>query len=179
MKKILLIIAFTVIIFQMVVLAIAIDVGSPAINRALTQGTYTTMGLTNPANATGIITSVEIWVNNDVSNCEIATFYLVSGTNYSTRDTHFIGSIASGSKHTSSGLSLEVQSGDYLGIYYTSGALERSGTGGSGIRFATSDQIPCSNVEFANYWAGDLISLYGTGATVGEEDNAIFFGMNF
>ncbi|GAJ03290.1 unnamed protein product, partial [marine sediment metagenome] len=76
MKKILLIIALTFCIFQLVVLAADIDIGMPAIDRpagSTAEDTWVNIG--NPANATGTITSIEIHVAIVLRNCEVATFY--------------------------------------------------------------------------------------------------------
>ncbi|GAI84326.1 unnamed protein product [marine sediment metagenome] len=61
MKKILLIITIVFCIFQMIVLAIDIDIGNPAINRDKLSSAATYVDKNNPANASGKITSVEIW----------------------------------------------------------------------------------------------------------------------
>ena len=139
-----------------------IDIGDPAIDRATSIGPYTSVSKGNPANLTGKITSVEIWAFENLSNCEVATFFVVSGNNLSTRDTHYIGSVTSGSKQTFSGLDISVQVGDYIGIYYTTGTLETDSDGGSGIWYKTNDHIPCIDVYF-NFIAGWQTSVYGIG----------------
>ena len=143
-----------------------IDIGCSAANRASTfPAEYTGVNKGNPANLSGTITSIEIWANTTLSNCEVATFFVVSGNNLSTRDTHTIGSVTAGSKQTFSGLSITVEAGDYLGIYFTAGTLEAAGSGGEDIwRYAYGDQIPCTDVTFV-VEGGDVISLYGTGSS--------------
>jgi len=178
MKKILLIIAITLLIFQMVVLAVAIDIGSAAIERPFNTVNVlkTYVDKNNPANASGTITSIEIWASTNLANCEVATFYIVSGNNLSTRDTHTIGSVTAGNKQTFSGLDITVQTGDYIGLKYTRGQLEKTDSG-DGYWYINSDEIPCTNVLFTSV-ADTTISLYGTGTTV-EAVNALFFGTNF
>lgn len=158
---------------------IVIDIGSPAINRAYGWDHRTIVAQTNPANESGTITSVEIWANTNMTGVEVATFYVVSGNNLSTRDTHAIGDVTGGSKQTFSGLSIDVQVGDYIGMWYATGELEVDVTGGTGV-WAVSDidLIPCTNHTFTSY-ASYAFSLYGTGETSAAEDNAIFFGSNF
>lgn len=176
MKK-LLIIGLTFLIFQIIVLAIEIDIGSPAINRAAYYSSRTVVNRNNPANLSGTITSIEIWAATNMSNCEIATFYVVNEDNLSTRDTHPIGSVTAGSKQTFSGLSLSVQAGDYIGIYYSAGRLEKDFSG-VGCWYYSADYIPCSDALFY-YETTKIVSLYGTGVAVEEEGNAIFFGCSF
>ena len=134
--------------------------------------------MTNPANESGTITTVEIWPNITIYLCEVATFYVVSGNNLSTRDTHAIGTVTAGSKQTFSDLSLDVQSGDYLGMYYSSGNMERDTSGFDGLWYLAGDNIPCTNAAFT-VLTSNAMSLYGTGTTEEEEANAIFFGTNF
>jgi hypothetical protein len=144
----------------------AIDVGPGAIDR----GSYTTGNTivegTNPANDTGSITSVEIWAESALSDCEVAIFYVVSGNNLSTRDTETIGSVTGGSKQTFSGLNMDVQTGDYIGICFSAGNLERELSGGTGYWYVAGDYIPCTNQAFT-WGVTRIISLYGTGATPG------------
>jgi len=164
MKRIILIIAIAFCVFQMVVLAVNIDIGMPAIDRASTAPEYTWVNIGNPANESGTITSIEIWANSALTNCEVATFYVVSGNNLSTRDTEVIGSVTGHSKQTFV-VNLDVQVGDYIGAYYTVGLLERDSSGFGGCWMNTGDCIPCTNITFT-LRAGEAISLYGTGATV-------------
>jgi hypothetical protein len=162
MKKILLIIFFIMIIFQMITLATAIDVGSEAINRSTYNNEGTSVDRNNPANASGTITSVEIYANSAMSNVEVATFFVVSGNNLSTRDSEAIGSVAAG--YTTHTVSLNIVTGDCIGIYFSAGGLDRDTTGG-GFWKNAGDQIPCTNVLFT-LTANGTLSIYGAGATV-------------
>lgn len=174
------IIAITLLIFQMAVLAVAIDIGMPAVDRGTSStGTYTFVNKGNPANASGTITSIEIYGLN-LDNVEVATFFVVSGDNLSTRDTELIGTAGGSGAYAKSthNVNLDVETGDYLGIYYNVGALDRDSSGYSGIWYFGGDYIPCTNATFSS-WGGDAVSVYGTGTTTAAEKNAIFFGTNF
>jgi len=184
MKKILIIIFLIMAIFQMMVLATAIDIGSAAIvgEECAPSATYINKGVT--ATGTGKITSVEIFAYLELANCEVATFYVVSGNNLSTRDYETVqidgqnpGVVPGGSKQTAT-VDLDVEEGDYIGIYFTSGCIYFNYSGGDGIWHSEgTDEIPADNVAFSPL--SDIpMSLYGTGATV-EAGNAIFFGMAF
>jgi len=178
MKKILLIIFLIMAIFQMVVLATDIDIGSAATDRGTSgfEDSYTIVVKENPANETGKITSIEIWAYQDMTGVEVATFYVVSGSNFSTRDSEAIpGTVTAGAKRTFT-VDLDVVAGDYIGIYWTGGHIELD-TSGEGVWFTMGDDIPADNVEFM-FLHPSTVSLYGTGATV-EAGNAIFFGMAF
>jgi len=156
----------------MVVLATTIDIGSPAIDRSSTRSAgITVIDQNNPANASGTITKIEIWADTVLVNCEVATFYNVGGTNFTTRDTHFIGNVASGLKQTYSGLDITVQAGDYIGIIFTAGTLELDLTG-EGYWYYMGDAIPCSDVTFTAS-ANRTMSLYGIGETPGITWNGV------
>jgi hypothetical protein len=166
MKKVLLIGFVVFCIFQMMVMAAAIDVGSGAINRDGHAGNTdkTMIDKGNTANASGTITSVEIWAYSNMTDVEVATFYVVSGNNLSTRGTHTIGSVTSGSKQTFSDLSIAVEVGDYLGIRWNAGDIEMSYSIPTGLWHLDGDYIPCSDQTFTSL-DSYTISLYGTGAT--------------
>lgn len=141
----------------------AIDIGAAAIDRAAyVSGNSTCLDLTNPANATGTITSVQVYINTAVTgNFRVGTFYLVSGTDYKCRSSVGLGALAVG-LNTINGLSLPVVAGDFIGWYFTgSGAIDRTDYGGSSA-FVSGEYIDAG--DQATYTAGvRLYSLYGTG----------------
>jgi len=168
MKKILLIIALSLCIFQMVVLATAIDIGSLAIDRDLNWASGNTNRIVkgNPANASGKITLVKIYAHSAMTGVEVATFHQVSTNVFTTRDNATIGNISAGySQHV---VSLNVEAGDYLGIHYTSGEMELTGTGQGEVgiwKLNDVDAIPCTSTTFV-FSADCTFSLYGTGVTI-------------
>lgn len=144
--------------------ATEIDIGPGAVNRGTAGGDdYTSINKGNPANDDGTIDEVEIWANTNLSNCEVATFFVVSGDNLSTRDSEAIGNVTSGSKQTFSALDMDVITGDYLGTYHD-GTIEMDDSGEAGIWYDSYDHIPCTNYAF-EVAAGYAVSLYGTGET--------------
>ncbi|MBA7575685.1 hypothetical protein ES708_17518 [subsurface metagenome] len=150
-----------------------IDIGDPAIDRGAALGSYTLVNKGNPANFSGKITSIEIWANTQLSNCEVATFFVVSGNNLSTRGTHAIGTVTAGSKQTFP-VDITVEAGDYIGIYFSAGNLEVDSAGGSGMWYiSAADHIPCTNQTFTSNDTY-MLSLYGTGL-IPAEINVIFF----
>jgi len=188
MKKILLIIILIVAIFQMVVLATAIDIGSAAVDGDDYWGGNTWINGANPANESGKITTIEIYAQNGypLSNCSVGTCYLESGTNFTTRDYEKVsngageGVVTAGSKQTFT-VDLDVETGDYLCIQfdYDDGGRIESTTSGTSWRIVTPLQLPTDDATFTES-SNTTLSLYGTGATEeAAEDNAIFFGMPF
>lgn len=188
MKKIFILILTLLFLNILIVYATEIDVGDEAVNGGSDMAGHTCVTKGNPANATGTIDTLYLWADTDVASgtMEVATFYVVSGNNLSTRDSVTLGAITAGAERTittdvdSNPIALEVAEGDYIGFYCADDSLEVSGSGYSGMWMKVStDAIPCTNLSFNSY-AGWGVSLNGTGET--EEvagDNAIFFGMNF
>ncbi len=166
MKKILLIIFTIILILSVNVLALDIYIGAPAINRGVSLGAFTLVN-NNVANESGIINSVEIWSDTDLSNCEVATFFRPdpggAPNNFTTRDSESIGTVLDDAKRTFV-VDLDVEAGDYIGMYYTAGNIERDSSGGDGMWVKSGDSIPCTNITFTSY-ATSAISLYGTGTT--------------
>ncbi|MBA7565807.1 hypothetical protein ES708_07492 [subsurface metagenome] len=147
---------------------IDIDIGSPAIDRdGATGPDITVVNRSNPANESGKITSIEIFANIGLSGCKVATFYVASGNNLSTRDYESIGNVPAGSKQVLS-VNLDVKAGDYIGIYLTHGLLDVSlDLNGAGVHYwylTYTDAIPCRNLAF-NISENLEPSLYGTGLT--------------
>jgi hypothetical protein len=181
MKKILLTVLFILAIFQMVVLATAIDVGSAAINGDTTSILATLVSRDNTANETGVITSVEIWAETNLANCEVATFDEGASSILTTRDTEAIGSVTADSKQTFV-VNLTVSTGDMIGIYFSSGSMDITGDAGAvGTYYLAGDQIPCTGADFSLYGPAPMkrVSLYGTGATPAATTTNIFMGVNF
>ena len=150
-----------------------IDIGLPAVYGTITkiQG-YTYIIGDNPANATGKITSVEIYAYQDLVNCKVAIFQRISGNIFSTRDYVNLGTVTAGAKRTIA-VSLNVVIGDYIGIYFSSGLIHCNELSeGAGFWDLNADKIPCTNVTFGHY-GNRQISLYGTGSewelTIGSE----------
>lgn len=183
MKKILLVIAIILCIFQIVVLATGITIGQEATNRdSYRSEGNTEVDSNNAANGTGTITSIEIWTNTIIYGAKVATFYVVSGDNLTARDSEIVqvdgqdaGVIPSGSKQTAI-VNLNVVEGDFIGLYWTSGQLEATFL--EGVWALAGDQTACNDATFSAL--ARRISLKGIGETEEEEEaNAIFFGTNF
>jgi hypothetical protein len=146
---------------------LAIDIGAAAIDRAGASASATIVEGSNPANADGTIDTVQIYASANMSTCEAATFYVVSGNNLSTRDYETLGAVTAGSTQTFTGLDIDVLTGDYIGEYHPDGNIEHDLSGGTGYwRNTGYDHIPCTNQVFS--WnAGRAVSLYGTGTEGG------------
>lgn len=142
----------------------AIDIGAEAINRGTTTSeAFTYIDKTNPANASGIINTIEIWAYSALSNCVVGTFYVISGNTLRCRDSVVIGSVAKGSKQTFSGLSIAVEAGDYIGFYAPSGRVERDSSGYAGNWRLSGEYINPGDEATYGLLDDDGFSVYGTG----------------
>jgi hypothetical protein len=139
-----------------------IDIGSYSSTRnsSFEHTGCTIIDLYNPANATGYITSFYLYPSVNMSGVYLCTFYCQDGCYY-LRDyvscpgnygvgNYFIGNVV-----------LSVTIGDYLGIYYTGGAIMYSDSGGLGVAYK-SGMPGTVNGSGWNVVSGD-ISLQGYG----------------
>ncbi len=146
----------------------AIDIGYPAINRPSgTSPNITLIATGNPANASGVLTRIQVYCDGPITGLEVATFFIVAGLNFSTRDTVLIGNVPAGlSSHT---VALAVEAGDYIGFVFAAGAAGAGPNwntlGGDGYWWRNGDNIPCVNVAFA-LLANRIISIWGDGLSL-------------
>jgi len=144
-----------------------IDIGAEAIDRGSARiNSRTYISLDNPANASGEITSIEIWANSNITGLIVGTFYLVSGTDYKCRDSEAIpGTITAGSKVPKT-VSLVVETGDFIGCYYTGGYIEWDTSGFAGVMYVFAEAIDPNDQATYTLVEGDAMSLKG----IGEEE---------
>ncbi len=142
----------------------AIDIGSSAIDRPNSQGANSTkIDCNNPANANGVIDTIQIRPAAQMYNVSIGIFYLVSGKTYACRSAVSLGTVPAGLQ-TYTGLSLDVHTGDVIGAYWTGGSLECTNSG-SGVA-ATGVNICSPGVSSSVNSTTYILSIYGTGSEV-------------
>lgn len=143
----------------------SIIVGSDSLDRAQYENAGNTcINFTNPANESGTVDTVKLYFNTDGSGVEWGTFYQVSGTTYQCRDSTEIGSVTAGAERLFSGLSIDTTSGDFAGVYWTGGRLERDSNGGvaEGIRTVSGEHIdPGDSADFSSQATYDMLSARG------------------
>jgi hypothetical protein len=149
----------------------SIDIGMEATNRSISYSSATLIGRGNPANASGKITSVEIYAYNNLQDCQVATFYETDTNEFSTRDYEAIGTVTAGSKQTFT-VDLDVAAGDYIGIYFSGGAIDADGSGDGFWYKSSADYIPCTEQAFT-FLSSKTISLYGTGSSSKEYSQSV------
>ncbi|MBA7588473.1 hypothetical protein ES708_30531 [subsurface metagenome] len=143
---------------------VPIDIGEGAINRAYSSGYggWTIVMAGNPANASGTIKTAEIWSNTDLAGVRIGIFYTTNGNTLKCRSSAIIGAVTGGSKQTFPGLSLSVEVGDFIGIYYDTGNIERD-TGAAGMWRVNAENIDPGDESVYEWLVGQTLSLYGIG----------------
>ncbi len=144
----------------------SIDVGTPAIVRPYIAGggSVTYIVKENPANDGGTITSVEIYVAVDTLDVVAATFEKVGTNSFTARDSYPIGTVLAGAKRTFP-VSLNVQAGDYLGIYASYHNIYVTPSG-EGFWIKGGDQTTCVDKGFNPITPGWTLSIYGSGGIV-------------
>ena len=149
-----------------------IDVGPGAIDRAASAGgqTDTWIDLDNPANESGTIDTVELWLVGGADNFKVGFFYNAGGTNYTCSSSATLGAVASGSKQTFSDLSLSVEAGDFIGYWCWQGSMKLD-TGGATRLIRSNDGTDHVTAEeeadFSTGWDTWAVSIYGTGTAGG------------
>jgi len=144
--------------------ATAIDVGPGADVRGSNfPYNYTLVCLENPANDTGVLTTMQFLF-------EITAGFVKCGVFHGTQedldsgDYEYIGTVGTGVK-TFTGLDCDVTIGDYLGIYWKNyGILERDLNGSLGVWWIMSDIFGLTG-QSLSLLANDAVSIYATGST--------------
>jgi len=166
---------FVLVLLFMVRIAFSadIDVGSAATDRGSSADTlgYTTIATENPANASGTIDHIEIFMNSATSAViDVAAFEQVDTNTFTSRG-------SSGNLNVVAGLNtfnapgdftaFDIEAGDYIG-FYGSGTANRieQDTSGDGKWYSYADRIPCTNQLFTAV-ASRTISLYAEGTISG------------
>ena len=140
-----------------------IDIGPAAINRAsATTSGNTVLDLANPANASGTITSISIYVATQTTTTQVGIFYLVSGSAYKCRSaTAALGSLAAGLNTIN--VSLAVEAGDVIGIYHTGGGIDRADSGGTSGYYTGNTCTVGNQTTYTTSGQARIVSVHGTG----------------
>jgi hypothetical protein len=145
----------------------AIDVGGGAANYNYTEGaSYTLVSLDNPANDTGVLDTMELWFNTNAGGVVCGTFS-GSGTSWDDRDYETIGNVTAGSKQTFTGKNCDVATNDVIGVYFSSGVIERQFSGFAGYLYSSSGNQFNKTAQNYTLISGSKLALYATGTTSG------------
>ena len=158
-----------------------IDVGADCINRgSISQvgdyygGNRTLIDYNNPANATGTIDTVTVWFNNadsDNSN-KVGTFTDNGSASFTCHDAESIGEVDSGENSPITGLTIDISTGEYIGIDSRENEdtyIEKDTSGFLGVYYKVGQFCDPDDTETYSLYADDAISLYGTGTESGGD----------
>jgi hypothetical protein len=144
-----------------------VDVGAAAIVRTDGIGEATHISIENPALLAGIITDVAIYVytvENGATGWKFGTFS-GAGTQYTCRDFVALAELSVGLNNIS-GLSIDVEAGDFIGIYMAGpnhGNVCNDLVGGDGAYWKAGDQTE-SGEQTYELVASITLSVYGEGS---------------
>lgn len=148
-----------------------IDVGAGATDRATSYvGTQTIVDNNNAANDTGVLDTVEIYLNDNgagTADHYVGTFS-GSGTSRTNRDYANVGAISSGAgKKTFTGLSIDVVTNDTMGWSCNDATckIDKDSTGGLNCYWLLGNQFGTGTQTYS-VLADDILSIYATGETV-------------
>lgn len=131
-----------------------------------TSNLYTYIEKANPATATGKITRVASRAHTTLQGVKFGTFYVTSGTNLKCRDMVEVGTVGTDQTYYFD-VDLDVVAGDYIGISWTSGALERNTSGGSGYFYAAGDHVIIGDeATYTEFTSAYKHAIYGTGIRI-------------
>lgn len=148
----------------------AIDVGSAATDRASFGSTgITYIDLTNPVEANGVISTVEVFVYSP-GPFKVGTFAYTSPGVYFCRAVVDLGSLSVG-YHSFTGLNLTAAAGDYIGSYSVSGRMEAGSVSGAGVRQGNGDNCVAGTYFNTTLSSPSEMSVYGSGDTYVPPEN--------
>ena len=146
------------------VLAGATDVGQTLTADGSGYGAgLTLLNIGNPASATFSCTNVKIYMvaGGSTDNVKVGSFFGADAT-WENRDYAELGSIATGEEVEVTGLSIDFQSGDVIGMFDTGGyqPIEADVTGGDDVRYLAGDQFGAGEQSSYTRLANDALYLY-------------------
>ncbi len=118
--------------------------------------------LANPASMLVKITSVTISSHYSISGLIVGSFYK-SGEQYVCRDSHAIGDVPPDTIQICS-VSFVAEKGDFIGIYWTEGSVNKGSSGGENIFTAAGNHIsPGDSAEYTQDGTNARLCLGGNG----------------
>lgn len=156
-----------------------IDVGSAAEDRASQATLYqsavgyrTQIDYNNAANATGNIDTVKAWFNTATAgnSCKVGTFADGGSGVFTCNDGESIGEVVAGSEQTYTGLTIAINTGEFIGADARAAVsliLDTVGFGGAGVYWVAGQLCDPADSDTFALLAGDILSLNGTGTEAG------------
>jgi len=164
-----------------------IDIGAEPVGGGSTLAIYekTYMTLTNPANASGTIDTIDVDISAEATDLYVGLLYLVSGTTYKVRSSEQLGNVAA-NPEPFTGLTIAVETNDCLALFDKNSSNSRchyASSGYGGLRRCAGECIDEDDqADFSDYYDADAtILIYGTGTESGgvnyEESATVYIGV--
>lgn len=149
--------------------ATVITVGQEAVSGSTHGSGLTVVNQTLKATSSGTVDEIDVYVANVVIGniIEVGIFFIVSGTNLSTRSNTGNLTVSVGLNSFSAPgdfTALDIETDDMIGSYQANAQTAVNTSGGGGIYFISGDCVPCTNQSFSEL-DSYRISLYGEGAS--------------
>jgi len=103
----------------------------------------------NAATRAGKVDQVQIYCATKLEGVKVATFDEISTNVYTARDVESIDDVTAGATQVFT-VDLDVEVGDYIGIYFTGGTLDASTASGGSMKSKAGDQTACSGATFSS-----------------------------
>lgn len=131
---------------------------------------YTVVAKDNPAEFTGTINKAEIWMNTATDDLRIGIFYVIEGNTLKCRDSESVGSVEIG--YADFDVSLEVEPGDYIGYWSSTGLTDMAVDGVTGGWYFNGEGC-VTDAEIEYGFAGTYLwTIYGWDVSGEEEGDA-------
>ena len=136
-----------------------ITIGNAATNRGGIVGTGATyVDYNSPAGASGTVNVVQFFVYDTLYDAVVAIYQDMTSNNFKVKDTETIGTVTGGGTNTFTGLDLSVESGEYIGLYFSAGYLDTDDEGSTYSAVGSKTEV---GTTYALSWSSDTISLFG------------------
>jgi len=143
---------------------IAIGPGAADLTSQTASG-WTYVVKSGAADGTGTLDAVDIRIAGNATGVKIGTFS-ASANNLTNRDFETLGTLAAGLHEITTGIDIDVVTGDWLGAFTTAGYVDFQNSGGGGNWYKIGDQFGAGQQAFS--WAANWnLAVYGTGTEAG------------
>lgn len=142
----------------------AIDVGCSCIERpTVADGLHTFISEGNPANTSGTITNICVYMAGAAADMSVGIFYIVSGNTLKCRSAATLTNLSVGENNKA--VSLTVVAGDYIGFCPINASNDVALTiGGTGVWYKSNTNCcVVDNETTYTFYSSRSASVYGTG----------------
>lgn len=119
---------------------------------------YTYINLDNPATGRGVIQAIGLYISSNVTGLKVGTFY-GSSTSYTNRNAITLGNVSSGYQVIQIP-DMAFESGDYIGLYFATGAVTYASASNGGVYYVLGDKFGAGTQTYT-LLSGYMFSAWG------------------